>query len=76
MDIFSAFYNIPLSEESRDLTTFTAPNGLRFRYRRCPFRLNNSGSQFHLILGNLFSDKSRFHSLACYADDLATYSSD
>ena len=76
MDIFSAFYNIPLSEESRDLTTFTAPNGLRFRYRRCPFRPNNSGSQFNLILGNLFSDKSRFHSLACYADDLATYSSD
>jgi len=76
MDIFSAFYNIPLSEESRALTTFTAPDGRRYRYRRCPFGLNNSGSQLILILGNLFSDKSRFHSLACYADDLAIYSSD
>jgi len=76
MDIFSAFYNIPLSEESRDLTTFTTPNGLILRYRRCPFGLNNSGSQLNLILGNVFSDKSRFHSLACYGDDLAIYSSD
>jgi len=76
MDIFSAFYNIPLSEKSRDLTTFTAPDGLRYRYRRCPFGLNNSPSQLNLILGNLFSDKSRFHSLASYADDLAIYSCD
>ena len=45
MDIFSAFYNIPLIEESRALTTFTAPDGRRYRYRRCPFGLNNSGSR-------------------------------
>jgi len=76
MDIFSVFYNIPLSEESRDLTTFTAPDGRRFKYRRCPFGLNNTPSQLSLILGNLFSDKSRFHSLACYAGDLAIYSCD
>jgi len=63
-----------LSEESRDLTTFTAPDGRRYRYRRCPFGLNNSPSQLNLILGNLFNDKSRFHSLACYADDLTIYS--
>ena len=63
MDIFSAFYNIPLSEESRDLTSFTAPDGRRYRYRRCPFGLNNSlSSQLNLILSNLFSDKTRFHS--------------
>jgi len=76
MDIFSVFYNIPLSEESRDLTTFTAPDGRRFKYRRCPFGLNNAPSQLSVILGNLFSDKSRFHSLACYAGDLAIYSCD
>jgi len=29
MDILSAFYQVSLSEESRDLTTFTGPDGRR-----------------------------------------------
>ena len=38
--------------------------------------LNNSPSQLNLILSNIFSDKSRFRSLACYLDDLLIYSTD
>ena len=65
-----------LDEKSRDLTTFMGPDGRRWRYTPCPMGLNNSPSQLNLILSNIFSDKSRFHSLACYVDDLLVYSND
>ena len=35
--------------------------------------LNNSPSALNLHLSNIFSDKSRFHSLACYVDDILLY---
>jgi len=66
----------PSKKGQRDLTTFTGPDGRRWRYARCPFGLNNSRSQLNLILSNLFSDKTRFHSLCCYVDDLCIYSND
>jgi len=38
--------------------------------------LSNSPSQLNLIISNIFCDKSRFHSLACYVDDILIYSND
>ena len=76
LDIVSAFWQVPLEEKSRDLTTFTGPDGRRWRYRRAPMGLNNSPSQLNLILSNIFSDKLRFRSLACPVDDLLIYSTD
>jgi len=75
-DILSAFYQIGLSEESHDLTSFTGPDGHRWRYTRCAMSLSNSPAQLNLHLSNIFSDKSRFHSLACYVDDILIYSND
>ena len=54
MDILSAFYQVPLSEESRDLTTFTGPDGRRWRYTRCAMGLSCSPAQLSLILSNIF----------------------
>jgi len=71
LDILSAFYQAPLAESS-----FTVPDGRRWRYARCPFGLHNSPSQLNLIVGNLFSDKTRFHSLCCYVDDICIASND
>jgi len=76
MVILSAFYQVPLSEESRDLTTFTGPDGRRWRYTRCAMGLSCSPAQLNLILSNIFCDKSRFHSLACYVDDILIFSQD
>jgi len=70
MNILSAFYQVPLHEESRDLTSFTGPDGRLWRYTRCTMGLSNSPSQLNLILSNIFCDKSRFYSLACYVDDI------
>ena len=38
--------------------------------------MSNSPSALNLLLSNIFSDKSRFHSLACYLDDILIYSND
>ena len=75
-DIHSAFYQISVHEGSRDLTSFTGPDGRRWRYTRAPMGLCNSPSALNLHLSNIFSDKTRFHSLACYVDDILIYSSD
>jgi len=76
MDILSAYYQIGLSEESRDLTSFTGPDGRRWRYTRAPMGMANSPSALNLLISNIFSDKSRFHSLACYVDDISIYSNE
>jgi len=76
IDILSAFYHVGLAEESRDLTSFTAPDGRRYRYTRALMGLSSSPSQLNLILSNIFSDKLRFHSLACYVADILIYSKD
>jgi len=75
-DILSAFYQIHLHEESRDLMSFTGPDGRRWRYTRAPMGMSNSPSALNLLLSNIFSDKSRFHSLACDVDDILVYSND
>jgi len=76
MNILSAFYQVYLSEESRDLTTFTGPDGRRWRCTRCAMGLSCSPAQLNLVLSNIFCDKSRFHSLACYVDDILIFSQD
>ncbi len=41
IDIKSAFWQIEVQEESKDLTTFSTPTG-HYRFNRMPFRLCNS----------------------------------
>jgi len=38
--------------------------------------MSHSPSQLNLLLSNIFCDKSRFHSLSCYVDDILIYSND
>jgi len=73
-DILSAFYQIGLHEESHDLTSFTGPDGRCWRYTRAAMGMSNTQSALNLLLPNIFSDKSRFHSLVCYVDDILVYS--
>jgi len=73
-DVSSAFWQVRLKETSRDLTSFTAPDGRRWRFTRCPFGLNNSSSGLQNTLGTLFSNKSRFKNLLVYMDDICIHS--
>ena len=45
MDCKSGYHQIPLAEESRDLTTFITTKG-RFRYCRAPMGLTSSSDEF------------------------------
>ena len=72
-DVSSAFWQVPVSEASRDVTSFTAPDGRRWRFTRAPFGLNNSPSALMRTLGLLFSDKKRFRNMLVYMDDVAIF---
>ena len=75
-DITSTFWQTTIEEASCDLTIFTAPDGRRWRFKRAPFGLLCSPTHLILILSNLFCDKTRFHSLAVYMDNICCFSRD
>ena len=50
-DALKGYHQIPLAEESRDLTAFMTPFG-RFRYKRLAFGLNSASDVFTLKYGN------------------------
>ena len=45
MDALQGYYQVPLSEESKRLTTFLLPTG-RYRFTRAPMGMNNSSDYF------------------------------
>ena len=76
LDVKSAYWQCPIEEESRKYTTFCAPDGRRWAFRRCPFGLNSSPAHLLLVLGNIFADKNKFRNLEIYMDDAILYSAD
>ena len=76
LDITSAFWQLGIADESRDYTSFSGPDGRRWRFCRCPMGLCNSPAHLVMLLGNLFSDKTRYHNVLCYMDDLVLYTQD
>jgi len=75
LDITAAFSQTSITEESRDITTLTGPDGRSWKFKRCPFLLNCSLAHLILILSSLFCDKTRFHSVAVYMNDICCFSS-
>lgn len=54
IDLFSGFHQVPLSEESRDCTTFSTEKG-SFRWKVLPFGLNVSPNSFSRMMSIAFS---------------------
>lgn len=54
IDLFSGFHQIPISEESRDITSFSTPEG-SFRWKVVPFGLNVSPNSFARMMAIAFS---------------------
>ena len=75
IDISSAFFQVKISEDSRKYTAFSDPTGIQWQFKRSPFGLATSPSQLVQIISTLFSDRTRFHSLRSYVDDLIIYTS-
>lgn len=50
LDIKSAFWQVPVKEESRQYTAFTVPNRGLFQFRRMPFGLSNSPATWQRLM--------------------------
>lgn len=54
IDLFSGFHQIPLKKESRDITSFSTPQG-SFRWKVLPFGLNISPNSFTRMMNIAFT---------------------
>ena len=55
LDLTMAFHQIELHPDSRDITTFAAPNGL-YRYKRLLFVINMATEKFQQIMWQVIKD--------------------
>ena len=68
LDLFQGFHQIPLDEESRDLTSFSTDTG-SFRWKVLPFGLNIAPNSFARMMSIAFSGLTPTHCFL-YMDDL------
>jgi hypothetical protein len=69
-DLMHGYFNLMLTPNSRDITTFTAPSGLKYRYRRVPQGLAVSPALFISVMNRVFSALKQKNRLQFYMDDL------
>ena len=62
LDLNMAFHQIELDPESRDITTFAAPNGL-YWYKRLLFGINMVTEQFQNLIWQILKDYPGTHNL-------------
>ena len=55
VDALKGYYQVPLDEESIDLTTFSTPFG-RFQYRRLPFGVTHAGDDCSRRVSDIFDN--------------------
>lgn len=68
LDLFQGFHQIPLNEESRDLTSFSTDSG-SFRWKVLPFGLNIAPNSFSRMMSIAFSGLTPTQCFL-YMDDL------
>lgn len=56
LDLASAFHRFPIKPEDRHKTAFTAPHGMRYMFKGCPFGLKPISSKFQRVMDKLFRD--------------------
>ena len=71
LDLKSAYHQLEIKEESRDLTAFTSHVG-QFRYKRLPFGLANGPSAYMKVISTILKDCPN---TACYLDDILIFGS-
>ena len=69
LDLRSAYHQLEIREDSRDLTAFTSHVG-QFRYKRLPFGLANAPSAYMKVISLILRDCAN---TACYLDDILIY---
>lgn len=69
IDLANAYYQLPLHEDSRDLTAFITHDGL-FRFRRVPYGLASAPSAFQKMMADILNGLPGVQN---YLDDLIVY---
>ena len=73
LDCFSGYWQVRLSPQSKDYTTFISPFGI-FRFNVMPFGLTNAPAHFSRVMNRIFCDYV-FVFMLVYLDDLCIISS-
>ncbi|KAD5802566.1 hypothetical protein E3N88_13926 [Mikania micrantha] len=73
LDGFSGYFQIPISAEDQEKTTFTSPYGT-FAYRRMPFGLCNAPATFQRCMVAIFHDMIK-DSIEVFMDDFSVFGS-
>lgn len=74
LDLNQAYYQIPLADSSKHLTSFCTPWNL-YQFKRVPYGLAIGGQALSRLLDSIFHD-IKFKFLFHYLDDLVIYSKD
>lgn len=74
LDLASGYYQVPIGEQSKHLTSFVTPDG-QFEFNRMPFGLANAPAVFQRMMNQLLGS-SRFSKAMAYIDDLLIYGKD
>ncbi|KAH0814473.1 hypothetical protein GEV33_008319 [Tenebrio molitor] len=69
LDIRSAYWEIPLDEESRPLTAFSVTGRGQFQFKRMPFGLHSADGTFQALVDRLFTPDLEPYVFA-YLDDI------
>jgi hypothetical protein len=72
IDLNQAYHQIPLKEESKDITSFCTPWNL-YRFTRVPFGISVGAQTLTRLLDSIFHDL-KFRYLFNYLDDVVVYS--
>ncbi|CAG9122295.1 unnamed protein product [Plutella xylostella] len=71
LDLASGYYQVPIAEESKPLTSFVTPDG-QYEFNRMPFGLANAPAVFQRLMNKVLGS-SRFTEATAYIDDVLIY---
>jgi len=69
-DLFSGYYQVFFAENSRNMTSFTAPSGLRYRFVRAPMGLAVSPAAMLTVLTHVLGRLRQSRQAWSYMDDV------
>jgi hypothetical protein len=73
LDVLKGYWEIPLEEQSRDLTSFKTHRS-QYRWKVMPFGLRNAAATFQRVMNDALKDHREY--CKAYLDDIAIFSDD
>lgn len=74
LDLASGYYQVPISETSKALTSFVTPDG-QYEFNRMPFGLANAPAVFQRMMNKVLGS-ARYTEATAYIDDVLIYGKD